>query len=123
EVEGGMKLVVTDLARGELGKVAGNAFLATKISFINAVAEVCDAADADVTVLADILGSDPRIGNAFLRPGLGFGGGCLPKDVRAFQARAAELGAGDALRFLHEVDAINLGRRTPMVNLAAHALG
>ena len=123
QIEAGIRFFVTDLATAELAKVAANSFLATKISFINAVAEVCDAADADVTVLADILGSDPRIGTAFLRPGLGFGGGCLPKDVRAFQARAAELGAGDALRFLREVDAINLGRRTRMVSLAAEALG
>jgi UDPglucose 6-dehydrogenase len=123
QIEAGIDFFVTDLATAELAKVAANAFLATKISFINAVAEVCDAADADVTVLADILGSDPRIGKAFLRPGLGFGGGCLPKDVRAFQARAAELGVGDALRFLHEVDAINLGRRTRMVSLVAEALG
>jgi UDPglucose 6-dehydrogenase len=123
QIEAGVRFFVTDLATAELAKVAANAFLATKISFINAVADVCDAADADVTVLADILGSDPRIGGSFLRPGLGFGGGCLPKDIRAFQARAAELDADDALRFLHEVDAINLGRRTRMVNLAAEALG
>jgi UDPglucose 6-dehydrogenase len=84
---------------------------------------VCDAAGADVTVLAAILGADARIGSAFLRPGLGFGGGCLPKDVRAFLARAAELGAGDALAFLREVDAINLGRRTGMVNLACEVAG
>jgi UDPglucose 6-dehydrogenase len=123
QIEAGIKFFVTDLATAELAKVAANAFLATKISFINAVAEVCDATNADVTVLADILGSDPRIGSAFLRPGLGFGGGCLPKDVRAFQARAAELGADEALRFLHEVDTINLGRRTRMVGLAVEALG
>jgi UDPglucose 6-dehydrogenase len=123
QIEAGIKFFVTDLATAELAKVAANAFLATKISFINAVADVCDAADADVTVLADILGSDPRIGNAFLRPGLGFGGGCLPKDVRAFLARAAELGADEALRFLHEVDTINLGRRTRMVSMAVEALG
>jgi len=123
QIAAGIRFFVTDLATAELAKVAANAFLATKISFINAVAEVCDAAGADVMVLADILGSDPRIGGAFLRPGLGFGGGCLPKDVRAFQASAAELGAGDALRFLHEVDAINLARRTSMVNLASGALG
>jgi UDPglucose 6-dehydrogenase len=123
QIEAGIRFFVTDLATAELAKVAANAFLATKISFINAVAEVCDAADADVTVLAEIMGSDPRIGASFLRPGLGFGGGCLPKDVRAFQARAAELGADEALRILHEVDAINLGRRTRMVNLATEALG
>jgi UDPglucose 6-dehydrogenase len=123
QIAAGVEFFVTDLPTAELAKVAANAFLATKISFINAVAEVCDAADADVTVLAKILGADPRIGHAFLRPGLGFGGGCLPKDVRAFLARAAELGAGDALGFLREVDAINLGRRTGMVNLAIESTG
>jgi UDPglucose 6-dehydrogenase len=123
QIEAGAGFFVTDLATAELAKVAANAFLATKISFINAVAEVCDAAGADVMVLAAILGADARIGPAFLRPGLGFGGGCLPKDVRAFRARAAELGAGDALAFLREVDTINLGRRTAMVNLACEVAG
>src|SRR5215467_10634111 len=123
QIEAGVDFYVTDLATAELAKVAANAFLATKISFINAVAEVCDAAGADVTKLAAVLGADPRIGHAFLRPGLGFGGGCLPKDVRAFQARAAELGAEDALAFLRDVDAINLGRRTGMVNLACSVVG
>ena len=123
QLEAGVPLFVTDLATAELAKVAANAFLATKISFINAIAEVCDAAGANVTVLADILGADKRIGAAFLQPGLGFGGGCLPKDVRAFLARAAELGAGEALNFLREVDAINLGRRTSMVNLACEVAG
>jgi UDPglucose 6-dehydrogenase len=123
QIEAGAEFFVTDLATAELAKVAANAFLATKISFINAVADVCDAAGADVTVLARILGADARIGHAFLRPGLGFGGGCLPKDVRAFRARAAELGAGEALAFLREVDAINLGRRTAMVNLACEVAG
>ncbi len=123
QIEAGAGFFVTDLATAELAKVAANAFLATKISFINAVADVCDAAGADVTVLAAILGADPRIGPALLRPGLGFGGGCLPKDVRAFRARAAELGAGDALAFLREVDTINLGRRTKMVNLACEVAG
>ncbi len=123
QLAAGIPMFVTDLATAELAKVAANAFLATKISFINAVAEVCDKADANVTVLAEILGADPRIGSAFLRPGLGFGGGCLPKDVRAFLARAGELGAGDALAFLRDIDAINLGRRTGMVNLACEAAG
>ena len=123
QIDAGVEFYVTDLATAELAKVAANAFLATKISFINAVAEVCDAAGANVTELAQVLGADPRIGHAFLRPGLGFGGGCLPKDVRAFLARAAELGAGDALAFLREVDAINLGRRTGMVNLACEVSG
>jgi UDPglucose 6-dehydrogenase len=116
-------LVVTDFATAELVKVAANAFLATKISFINAMAEVCEASGGDVTQLARAIGYDPRIGNRFLQAGLGFGGACLPKDIRAFQARAQELGAGEALRFLHEVDLINLRRRTRVLQLAADLLG
>ncbi|GAA1799735.1 UDP-glucose/GDP-mannose dehydrogenase family protein [Planosporangium flavigriseum] len=116
-------VVVTDFATAELVKVAANAFLATKISFINAMAEVCEAAGADVTQLSRAIGYDPRIGNRFLQAGLGFGGGCLPKDIRAFQARAQELGAGEALRFLHEVDLINQRRRQRVVQLAAELLG
>ncbi|HEX8629405.1 MAG TPA: UDP-glucose/GDP-mannose dehydrogenase family protein, partial [Catenuloplanes sp.] len=116
-------LVVTDFATAELVKVAANAFLATKISFINAMAEVCEVAGGDVTQLSKAIGYDPRIGNRFLQAGVGFGGGCLPKDIRAFQARAQELGAGEALRFLHEVDLINLRRRTRVLNLAADLLG
>jgi UDPglucose 6-dehydrogenase len=116
-------VVVTDFATAELVKVAANAFLATKISFINAMGEVCEAAGADVTLLSRAIGYDPRIGNRFLQAGVGFGGGCLPKDIRAFQARAQELGAGEALRFLHEVDLINLRRRTRVLQLAADLLG
>ena len=116
-------VVVTDFATAELVKVAANAFLATKISFINAMAEVCEAAGGDVTQLARSIGYDPRIGNRFLQAGLGFGGACLPKDIRAFQARAQELGAGEALRFLHEVDLINQRRRTRVLTLAADLLG
>ena len=116
-------LVVTDFATAELVKVAANAFLATKISFINAMAEVCEVAGGDVTQLARAIGYDPRIGNRFLQAGVGFGGGCLPKDIRAFQARAQELGAGEALRFLHEVDLINQRRRTRVLQLAADLLG
>jgi len=116
-------LVVTDFATAELVKVAANAFLATKISFINAMAEVCEVAGGDVTQLARAIGYDPRIGNRFLQAGVGFGGGCLPKDIRAFQARAQELGAGEALRFLHEVDLINLRRRSKVLQLAAELLG
>ncbi|OBB57510.1 UDP-glucose 6-dehydrogenase [Mycobacterium sp. 852013-51886_SCH5428379] len=119
----GVPFLVTDLQTAELVKVAANAFLATKISFINAISEVCEAADADVTVLADALGHDPRIGRRFLNAGLGFGGGCLPKDIRAFMARAGELGANHALTFLREVDSINMRRRTRMVELAATACG
>jgi UDPglucose 6-dehydrogenase len=115
-------VVVTDFATAELVKVAANAFLATKISFINAMAEVCEVAGGDVTLLARAIGYDPRIGNRFLQAGLGFGGGCLPKDIRAFQARAQELGAGEALRFLHEVDLINTRRRGRALTLAAELL-
>jgi len=116
-------LVVTDFATAELVKVAANAFLATKISFINAMAEVCEVAGGDVTQLARSIGYDPRIGNRFLQAGVGFGGGCLPKDIRAFQARAQELGAGEALRFLHEVDLVNTRRRGKVLKLAAELLG
>jgi UDPglucose 6-dehydrogenase len=116
-------VVITDFFTAELVKVAANAFLATKISFINAMAEVCEAAGADVTQLARAIGYDARIGNKFLRAGVGFGGGCLPKDIRAFQARAQELGVGEALRFLHEVDLINTRRRQKVVQLAAELLG
>jgi UDPglucose 6-dehydrogenase len=115
--------LVTDLQTAELVKVSANAFLATKISFINAISEVCEAVDADVTLLADALGYDPRIGRRFLNAGLGFGGGCLPKDIRAFMARAGELGANHALTFLREVDSINMRRRTRMVELATKACG
>lgn len=115
--------LVTDLQTAELVKVSANAFLATKISFINAISEVCEAVDADVTLLADALGYDPRIGRRFLNAGLGFGGGCLPKDIRAFMARAGELGANHALTFLREVDSINMRRRSRMVELATRACG
>jgi UDPglucose 6-dehydrogenase len=116
-------VVVTDFATAELVKTAANAFLATKISFINAMAEICEATGADVSQLARAIGYDDRIGKKFLRAGIGFGGACLPKDIRAFQARAQELGAGEALRFLHEVDLINQRRRSRIVQLAADLLG
>lgn len=118
----GTPFVVTDFPTAELVKVAANSFLATKISFINAMAEVCEVAGADVTKLAEAIGYDARIGNRFLAAGLGFGGGCLPKDIRAFMARAGELGADDALMFLREVDQINLRRRAHTVDLAKAAL-
>jgi UDPglucose 6-dehydrogenase len=118
----GTPLVVTDFATAELVKVAANAFLATKISFINAMAEVCEATGADVTLLSKALSYDPRIGGRFLHAGLGFGGGCLPKDIRAFMARAGELGVDQALSFLREVDAINLRRRSRVVDLAREML-
>ena len=114
----GTPLVVTDYATSQLVKVAANSFLATKISFINAMAELCEATGADVTRLADAIGYDARIGRRFLNAGLGFGGGCLPKDIRAFMARAGELGVDQALSFLREVDAINMRRRVRMVDLA-----
>jgi UDPglucose 6-dehydrogenase len=122
-LDAGVPFLVTDLQTAELVKVSANAFLATKISFINAISEVCEAAGADVSVLADALGYDPRIGRQFLNAGLGFGGGCLPKDIRAFMARAGELGADQALTFLREVDSINMRRRTRMVEMATTACG
>lgn len=115
--------IVTDTATAELVKVAANAFLATKISFINAIAEVCSAAGGDVKTVADAIGHDPRIGRRFLNAGIGFGGGCLPKDIRAFMARAGELGASQALTFLREVDNVNMRRRTRMVEVARDACG
>lgn len=122
-LEEGVPFVVTDLATAELVKTSANAFLATKISFINAISEVCEASGADVTVLADALGYDERIGRKFLNAGVGFGGGCLPKDIRAFMARAGELGADQALTFLREVDNINMRRRTRMVESARELCG
>ena len=118
----GTPVVVTDLATAQLVKVAANAFLATKISFINAMAEVCEATGADVVTLSKSLSYDTRIGGRFLQAGLGFGGGCLPKDIRAFMARAGELGVDQALSFLREVDAINLRRRARTVDLARELL-
>ncbi len=117
-LDAGVPLLVTDYPTAELVKVSANAFLATKISFINAMAEVCEIVHADVTQLGQALALDPRIGGRFLSAGLGFGGGCLPKDIRAFMARAGELGADQALSFLREVDAINMRRRARMVDLA-----
>jgi UDPglucose 6-dehydrogenase len=116
-------LIVTDYATAELVKVAANAFLATKISFINAMAEIAEAAGGDVTALADAIGHDSRIGRRFLNAGIGFGGGCLPKDIRAFTARAEELGRGESLTFLKEVDQINLRRRERMVDMVVESLG
>jgi nucleotide sugar dehydrogenase len=119
----GVPFITADFPTAELVKVSANAFLATKISFINAMAEVCEAAHADVTKLSLALSYDDRIGGKFLGPGLGFGGGCLPKDIRAFMARAGELGADQALTFLREVDEINIRRRIRMVDLARQLLG
>ncbi len=116
-------VLVTDLATAELVKVAANAFLATKISFINAMAEICEAVGADVNTLSDALGHDERIGRRFLSAGLGFGGGCLPKDIRAFRARAEELGIGESLKLLEQVDAINLRCRDRTVEAARQACG
>ncbi|HEY5224463.1 MAG TPA: UDP-glucose/GDP-mannose dehydrogenase family protein [Microbacteriaceae bacterium] len=121
-VASGTPVVVTDYATAELVKVAANAFLATKISFINAMAEIAEVTGADVTQLADAIGYDTRIGRRFLNAGVGFGGGCLPKDIRAFAARADELGRGESVAFLKEVDAINLRRRQRVVDLVLEAL-
>ncbi|WP_454129728.1 UDP-glucose dehydrogenase family protein [Microbacterium aurum] len=119
----GTPFLVTDLATAELVKVAANAFLATKISFINAMAEIAEVTGADVTQLADAIGHDVRIGRRFLGAGIGFGGGCLPKDIRAFSARAEELGRGESVAFLREVDEINLRRRDRAVQLVVDGLG
>jgi UDPglucose 6-dehydrogenase len=118
----GTPWIRADLPTSELVKVAANSFLATKISFINAMAEVCEAAGGDVTVLAKAIGYDPRIGNRFLQAGIGFGGGCLPKDIRAFMARAEELGAKQALEFLREIDAINLRARQRVIDIVRNVL-
>ncbi|PPF42405.1 UDP-glucose 6-dehydrogenase [Pseudoclavibacter sp. AY1F1] len=120
---GGMRRLVMNLPTAELVKVSANAFLATKISFINAMAEISEVVGADVTQLADAIGADDRIGRKFLNAGIGFGGGCLPKDIRAFAARAGELGVGDAVGFLREVDQINLRRRQRVVDLVVQSQG
>lgn len=117
-IDAGTPRLVMSYATAELVKAAANSFLATKISFINAMAEICDATGGDVGALADAIGLDERIGRKFLNAGAGFGGGCLPKDIRAFMARAGELGADQALTFLREVDAINMRRRTKIVEMA-----
>ena len=119
----GVPFLVTDLATAELAKTAANAFLATKVSFINAMAEVCEATSADVVQLAQALGRDNRIGSQFLAPGLGFGGGCLPKDIRAFAATARQLGIASAASLLNEVDTINRRRRARMASLATEMIG
>ncbi len=123
QLANGVPFVVTDFATAELVKVAANSFLATKISFINAMAEICDVTGADVTKLAEAIGHDERIGKQFLRAGLGFGGGCLPKDIRAFMARAGELGVGESVAFLREVDEVNLRRRQRTVDIARELAG
>ncbi|MDT0309375.1 UDP-glucose/GDP-mannose dehydrogenase family protein [Streptomyces sp. DSM 44917] len=122
-IDGGTPFLATDLPTAELVKTAANAFLSTKISFINAMAEICEAAGGDVVRLAEALGHDDRIGRKFLRAGIGFGGGCLPKDIRAFMARAGELGAAEAVAFLREIDSINMRRRVHTVELTREMLG
>ena len=119
----GIPAMTMDLETAELVKVAANSFLATKISFINVMAEMCEASGADVLKLADAIGIDERIGRKFLSPGLGFGGGCLPKDIRAFRATAADKGVDSLVNLLTTVDTINLGRRDRVVTLARAAVG
>ncbi len=118
----GTPFLALDVETAELVKVAANAFLATKISFINAMAEVAEAAGADAVALAEAIGHDERIGKKFLRTGIGFGGGCLPKDIRGFVARAEQLGVGSALEFLKDVDQVNLRRRDRVVELSKEEL-
>lgn len=122
-LDAGTPRIITDYATAELVKVSANAFLATKISFINAMAEIAEVTGADVGQLADALGHDARIGRRFLNAGVGFGGGCLPKDIRAFTARAEELGRGESVAFLKEVDTINLRQRQRVVDIVVDALG
>ncbi|MBU3749093.1 MAG: UDP-glucose/GDP-mannose dehydrogenase family protein [Mycobacterium sp.] len=122
-IEDGAPFLVTNRETAELAKGAANAFLATKISFINAMSEICEATGADVTELADAIGHDDRIGRKFLNAGIGFGGGCLPKDIRALMARAGELGADQALTLLREVDSINMRRRAMTVEVARELVG
>jgi len=122
-IASGTPRIITDFATAELVKVSANAFLATKISFINAVSEIAEVTGADITALADAIGHDVRIGRKFLNAGVGFGGGCLPKDIRAFVARAEELGKGSSLAFLHEVDMINQRQRQRAVDHAVRLLG
>jgi UDPglucose 6-dehydrogenase len=122
-LENSVPWIRADLPTAELVKVAANSFLATKISFINAMAEICEASGGDVTVLAKAIGYDPRIGSRFLQAGIGFGGGCLPKDIRAFMARSEELGAQQSLEFLREIDSINLRARQRMIDLVRLDLG
>jgi UDPglucose 6-dehydrogenase len=122
-INAGVPFLVTDLATAELVKAAANAFLATKISFINAMAEIAEVSGADASQLAKAIGYDERIGNKFLRNGVGFGGGCLPKDIRALMARAEELGVGESVAYLHEIDKINLRRRDRVINLLKAELG
>lgn len=121
-LEAGVPRVVTDFATAELVKVAANSFLATKVSFINAMAEVCAATGGDVDTLADALGMDARIGRAFLNAGMGYGGGCLPKDVRAFRARTRELGADGATGLFDAVEEINTRTRSRIVDTATELL-
>lgn len=122
QVDAGTPVIVTDYATAELVKVSANSFLATKISFINAMAEVCEATGADVSTLAMAIGLDDRIGSKFLRAGIGFGGGCLPKDLRAFMARAGELGLGPTFGFLRQIDEINMRRRSRAVEIVSEML-
>jgi UDPglucose 6-dehydrogenase len=122
-IQAGVPFLVTDLATAELVKAAANAFLATKISFINAMAEIAEVSGADANQLAKAIGYDERIGNKFLRNGVGFGGGCLPKDIRALMARAQELGVGQSVAYLHEIDKINLRRRDRVIDLLKAELG
>jgi UDPglucose 6-dehydrogenase len=122
-IDAGIPWIRADFPTAELVKVAANSFLATKISFINAMAEICEVSGGDVTVLAKAIGYDPRIGDKFLQAGIGFGGGCLPKDIRAFMARSEELGARQSLEFLREIDSINLRARNRMIDLVRADLG
>ncbi len=122
-ISSGVPFIVTDIPTAELVKSAANAFLATKISFINSMAEIAEVSGANASALAEAIGYDERIGNKFLRNGVGFGGGCLPKDIRALTARAEELGVGQAVSYLKEIDQVNLRRRVRVIALLKSELG
>ncbi|KAA9395702.1 UDP-glucose/GDP-mannose dehydrogenase family protein [Kocuria coralli] len=123
QLDAGTPLVVTDYETAELVKVAANSFLATKISFINSLSEMTEAVGGDIRTLADAIGMDERIGRKFLDAGVGFGGGCLPKDLRALRARASELGLDQSVRFLVEIDDVNVRRRDHTVGVVTEMLG
>ena len=112
--------LVTDTGSAELIKHASNSFLAMKISFINMVANLCEAVGADVTKVAQGMGLDPRIGSSFLSPGIGFGGFCFPKDVQAFIRIAEKSGCDFSL--LKEVEKINQCRVEQFVEKIRHEL-
>jgi len=115
------RIMITDLRTAEMIKYASNAFLATKISFINEIANICEALGADVKDVAAGMGYDPRIGNQFLEAGLGYGGSCFPKDVKALTYMAEDKGRHPQL--LHAVMEINTDRRRQLIEKLVELTG